>query len=93
MDRQDGTGILELLMAADELILHDLFGFIQQHLIEHKAEWMQENFDLVRRTVFQNDRLKKLQDYCVDKICKEPSLLFNSKDSYFLSFQHQIFTT
>ncbi|GES87401.1 hypothetical protein GLOIN_2v1785846 [Rhizophagus clarus] len=80
LDRQDGTGILRLLMAADELILHDLFGFIQQHLIEHKAEWMQENFDLVRRTVFQNDRLKKLQDYCVDKICKEPSLLFNLKD-------------
>ncbi|EXX54491.1 hypothetical protein GLOIN_2v1785846 [Rhizophagus irregularis DAOM 181602=DAOM 197198] len=80
LDKQDGTGILRLLMAADELILHDLFGFIQQHLIEYKAEWMQENFDLVRRTVFQNDRLKKLQDYCVERICKEPTLLFSSKD-------------
>ncbi|CAI2169398.1 19176_t:CDS:10 [Funneliformis geosporum] len=68
LDQQDGKEILRILMAADELILHDLFGFIQQHLIEYKAEWMQENFDLVRRTVFQNDRLKKLQEYCVDRI-------------------------
>ncbi|CAG8815828.1 22857_t:CDS:2, partial [Racocetra persica] len=32
LDKHDGVDILNLLMAADELILHDLFGYIQQHL-------------------------------------------------------------
>ncbi|CAG8555188.1 8665_t:CDS:2 [Diversispora eburnea] len=68
LEQQDGTDLLNLLMAADELILHDLFGYIQQHLITYKTQWMHENFSLVRRTVFQNDRLKRLQEYCVDRI-------------------------
>src|SRR5438045_3175169 len=67
-------------MSVNELILHDVFSFIQQHLIEHKTELMQDNFELVRRTVFQNDRLKKLQDYCVERITRDPSLLINSED-------------
>ncbi|CAG8640215.1 42558_t:CDS:2 [Gigaspora margarita] len=80
LDKHDGVDILNILMAADELILHDLFGYIQQHLVTYKVQWMEENFDLVRRTVFQNDRLKRLQEYCVTRICKNPSLLFDSDD-------------
>ncbi|CAG8704176.1 2725_t:CDS:2, partial [Cetraspora pellucida] len=68
LDKHDGVDILNLLMAADELILHDLFGYIQQHLVTYKVQWMEDNFDLVRRTVFQNDRLKRLQEYCVARI-------------------------
>ncbi|CAG8734972.1 15662_t:CDS:2, partial [Acaulospora morrowiae] len=80
LEQRDGADILGLLIAADELILHDLFGSIQQHLIIYKSQWMHDNFSLMRKTVFQNDRLKKLQDFCVDRICKKPELLFNSDD-------------
>src|SRR5438034_5521056 len=39
---------------------------------------MEQNFDLIYQTSFENNSFLKLQKYCTDLISKEPSKIFNS---------------
>jgi hypothetical protein len=74
----DTSDIIKLLVAANELILQELVTQIQSFLIENKANWMEENFDLIYQTIFENDSFLDLQKYCNDLISKEPDKIFRS---------------
>src|SRR3954452_20462744 len=39
---------------------------------------MEQNFDLIYKTSFENDSFSELQKYCTDLISKEPDEIFNS---------------
>src|SRR5205809_3929040 len=39
---------------------------------------MEQNFDLIYQTSFENDSFLQLQKYCTDLISKEPNKIFNS---------------
>ncbi|RIA87335.1 hypothetical protein C1645_777529 [Glomus cerebriforme] len=39
---------------------------------------MEQNFDLIYQTSFENDNFLKLQKFCTDLISKEPNKIFNS---------------
>ena len=71
-------GRLKILVAANELSLQELFPYLESFLIENKANWMEQNFDLIYQTSFENNSFLQLQKYCTDLISKEPNKIFNS---------------
>jgi hypothetical protein len=47
-------------------------------LIENKTNWIEQNFNLIHQTSFENNSFLELQKYCTDLITKEPNKIFNS---------------
>src|SRR6266498_220439 len=74
----DTSDIIKVLVAASELSLQELITFLQSFLIENKANWMEQNFDLIYQTSFENDSFLELQKYCTDLITKGPDKIFKS---------------
>jgi hypothetical protein len=66
------------LVAANELSLQELIPYLESFLIKNKANWMEENFDLIYQTCFKTDSFMELQKYCTGLISKEPNKIFNS---------------
>ncbi|GBB89880.1 hypothetical protein RclHR1_01670031 [Rhizophagus clarus] len=88
LDQHDGSTILDLLIASDELLINELLDHIQDHLINVKTEWLKKNFSTVLHVVFERETCKGLQIYCMDKICWNPKIIFDSKE--FLKFEDYI---
>ncbi|KAG9300485.1 hypothetical protein G9A89_010111 [Geosiphon pyriformis] len=89
LEEQDGYDILNLLVAADELlIVQELLGYIQDHLINEKATWIENNFGLVLDTIFRNETCKQLQNYCLLQLCWRPEIVFESED--FLGYDEDV---
>ncbi|EXX69446.1 hypothetical protein RirG_096020 [Rhizophagus irregularis DAOM 197198w] len=74
----DSTDVIKLLVAAKELDLQELIIYIQSFLIEYKANWMEQNFELIYRTSFENNSFLDLQKYCNNLISNEPDKIFRS---------------
>src|SRR5204863_9618551 len=74
----DISYIIKILVAANELSLQELITYLESFLIENKANWIEQNFDLIYQTSFENNSFLELQKYCTDLISKEPNKIFNS---------------
>jgi hypothetical protein len=59
--------------------------YLQFFLIKNKASWMEENFNLVYQTSFENDSFTELQKYCTNLISKEPDKIFKSSNFFSIS--------
>ncbi|PKC59137.1 hypothetical protein RhiirA1_469897 [Rhizophagus irregularis] len=88
LTEQSGEDILELLIASDELLIDELFNYAQECLIEKKIEWILKNIYLVLHIAFKLVNCKKLQDYCLEIICKETHSFIISNE--FLSLDKDI---
>src|SRR2546423_11717781 len=98
LNNQSGENILELLIASDELLLEELFKHVQDYLINKQSSWIQQNYILIINCAFKLARCKKLQNYCLEIISKDPqpfitSATFSSLDKNILSglFKHDKF--
>ncbi|PKY40384.1 hypothetical protein RhiirA4_453751 [Rhizophagus irregularis] len=80
--------ILGLLVATDELLLDELFNYVQDYLIRERSIWIHENLVQVLHTVFKLVRCEKLRDYCFELICLDPKPFITSKE--FLSLDKDI---
>ncbi|PKY58396.1 POZ domain-containing protein [Rhizophagus irregularis] len=78
LNEYDNSVIIQTLIAANELSLQELILYLQSFLIENKANWMEQNFNLMYQTSFENDTFSELQKYCTDLMTKEPIKIFNS---------------
>ena len=78
LDDCDVSGIIKLLATASELGLRDLITYLQSFLIGKRANWIEQNFNLVYETSFENDSFLLLQKYCTDLISKKPDTIFES---------------
>src|SRR2546429_6628360 len=76
---QSGEDILRLLVASDELLIEELFKHVQDYLIEKQSTWIQQNFVPVLQSAFKLASCKKLQDYCLESICKNPRQFVTSE--------------
>ncbi|EXX52176.1 uncharacterized protein OCT59_000903 [Rhizophagus irregularis] len=79
LEEYDTSHIIKILIAASELSLQELITHLQSFLIENKKNWMEQNFNLIYKTSFENDFLK-LQNFCTELISYEPEKIFNSID-------------
>ncbi|RIB18182.1 hypothetical protein C2G38_1367794 [Gigaspora rosea] len=84
-DKIDAPTVLDLLTAANEFGLEELFDTIQQHLIKNHAPWMRNNFVRIHKISFKNEKFKYLQNFCNDIIDNYPSIIFDSEDYVDLS--------
>src|SRR5437763_10807004 len=78
LEEYDTSDIIKILIAASELSLQELVTYLQSFLIENKANWMEQNFNLIYQTTFENDSFLILQKYCTDLMSKEPGKIFKS---------------
>ncbi|GES83733.1 carbohydrate-binding module family 13 protein [Rhizophagus clarus] len=76
----DTLDIIKILNAANELSLQGLISYLQSFLIEKKMDWMEQNFNLVYQTSYENNSFLKLQKFCTELISKQPEKIFNSPD-------------
>jgi len=88
LSNQSGENIFGLLVVSDELLLEELFQYIQNHFIEKETGWIQQNFALVMKTTFNLPNYEKLQGHCIASFCKNPLPIFSSND--FLSLDKDI---
>ncbi|EXX63169.1 uncharacterized protein OCT59_018315 [Rhizophagus irregularis] len=80
LDEENTSDILKVLVAADELILHELVDYLQTYLIKNKADWLEKHFELIHRTSFQSNNLLELQKFCTEFMAKSPDKIFESLD-------------
>src|SRR6202000_852265 len=78
LKNMQGPDVLKLLIAVDELNMQQLISYIQEFLIEHKAEFLRQNPTGILETVYQHETFTDLWNFCFEKICNEPKILFNS---------------
>ncbi|GBC27063.2 carbohydrate-binding module family 13 protein [Rhizophagus irregularis DAOM 181602=DAOM 197198] len=76
----DILDIIKILVAANELSLQELIPHIQSFLIENNENWIEQNFNLVYQTSFENNTFLDLQKFCTELISKHPEKVFNSFD-------------
>src|SRR2546421_10971073 len=70
--------LLDILIAADELILEELIDYLQDYLIKHYNNDMKQNFALLYQTVFDYDAFQKLHAFCTEIASTSPELVFKS---------------
>ncbi|EXX56575.1 hypothetical protein RirG_214860 [Rhizophagus irregularis DAOM 197198w] len=74
----DTPDIIKILIAANELNLQELVSYLQLYIIKNNKNWMEQNFNLVYQTSFENDSFLELQNYCTDLISKGPDKILKS---------------
>ncbi|CAG8471131.1 9690_t:CDS:2 [Cetraspora pellucida] len=82
--------IFDFLVATEELLIDDILDEGQCHLIEERYKWILCNLSLVTFTSFRYNSFEIFQDYCIEKICENPRLLFRS--IYFLKLDGSFWT-
>src|SRR6266496_3386049 len=73
-----GPDVLKLLIAVDELNIQQLISHIQEFLIKHQTEFLCQNPTGILETVYQHETFTDLWNFCLEKICEEPKILFDS---------------
>ncbi|CAG8624619.1 10202_t:CDS:2 [Paraglomus occultum] len=85
----DGSQILKLLVASDEMNLGDLLHFAQNYLIESRKPYILEQPVQVLESIFRLESCKPLRLFCLDAICDDCTKLFESED--YLTLEEDIF--
>ncbi|GES96350.1 carbohydrate-binding module family 13 protein [Rhizophagus clarus] len=78
VEEYDIPDLLKILVTASELNLQELSNYLQSFLVKNNASWIEQSFNLVYQTTFENDSFLELQKYCNDIISKKPHKLFRS---------------
>src|SRR6266536_6674557 len=73
-----GPDVLKLLIAVDELNIQSLVSYIQEFLIKHQTEFLHQNPIGILETVYQHETFMDLWNFCLEKVCEEPKILFYS---------------
>ncbi|CAG8450741.1 15615_t:CDS:2 [Dentiscutata heterogama] len=69
LEDHDPFDILDLLIAADEIMIDDvLIDHVQTYLIHSKAAWIDENLLDILTIVSPRNSCRKLREYCLDEI-------------------------
>ncbi|GET03252.1 kinase-like domain-containing protein [Rhizophagus clarus] len=85
LEEYDASEIIKILITSSELNLQELITHLQLFLIENKKNWMEQHFNLIYKTSFENNSFLELQNFCIELMSKEPEKIFNSIDFNSLS--------
>src|SRR6266480_6333395 len=73
-----GPDVLKLLIVVDELNIQQLIPYVQEFLIKHQTEFLHQNPTGILDTVYQHETFTDLWNFCLEKICEKPKILFGS---------------
>ncbi|CAG8618324.1 6769_t:CDS:2 [Cetraspora pellucida] len=76
----EGSEILDLITATDELFLNELFNYSQEYLIEHRVEWLRQNLVHALQVAFRHDGCVSLQNFCLGLVNENAWALFQSEE-------------
>ncbi|SRR6266511_1510919 len=88
LGNQSGENIFSLLVISDELLLEELFQYVQTYFIRNETNWIHQNLILVMKTIFNLPNYEKLQRHCIASFCENPLPIISSND--FLSLDKGI---
>ncbi|RIA81121.1 hypothetical protein C1645_837491 [Glomus cerebriforme] len=77
VSNKSGIEILNIIIASDDLKLNQFVKLAQDSLIEHR-KFLQNDPIGIFQMIYNNKALKNIQELCLEKICYEPEILFNS---------------
>src|SRR5436190_2864595 len=81
-----------MIIGVNILRLEELNYHLQDYLIAKYPDWIQQNHVQILSRTFENKMsFAKLSNYCIEKICENPKLLFSLKD--FNTLEKDIFLT
>ncbi|GES85036.1 BTB/POZ domain-containing protein [Rhizophagus clarus] len=73
-----GPDVLKLLIAVDELKIQTLILCIQEYLVKHQQEFLQQNPLEILETVYQRESFTNLWNYYLEEISAKPDILLKS---------------
>ncbi|RGB41556.1 hypothetical protein C1646_793799 [Rhizophagus diaphanus] len=82
---QSGSDNFRLMFECYYLFLEELFVYVQYYLIEQQTPWIQQNFVLILNSIFNLPNYKKLQDHCIESICRNPLSFLTSNNFQLLN--------
>jgi hypothetical protein len=85
LDELTPCELLDLLCATDEFMLTELMNFAESYLLSLADTWIKTDFIKVQSHAHQFMECKKLQEFCIQTIGKNPELIFKSNDFINLS--------
>ncbi|GBB90651.1 hypothetical protein RclHR1_17690005 [Rhizophagus clarus] len=88
LDTIDGMDILSLSIAAEYLEIEKLINHIRSHITDKPAQFLQKDSVKILETVFFNESYISLQEICLNAICYDPTIIFDSSE--FLSLDKKI---
>ena len=80
LEEHDISDVIKILVSANELGFQELVIYLQSFLLENKRNWMEQNFNLIYKTSFENDSFLELQKYCTEISTKYPDKIFQSSN-------------
>ncbi|EXX53103.1 hypothetical protein GLOIN_2v1176608 [Rhizophagus irregularis DAOM 181602=DAOM 197198] len=72
-EKKDGKFILK-----NQIFLLIYLTSFLEYLIKHQTEFLHQNPTGILETVYKHETFTDLWDFCLEKICEEPEILFNS---------------
>jgi hypothetical protein len=80
LEDQETSDILDLLCAADELIIDELIEYIQTYLIQNRSTWIVENLIKILNIIAPRAATFYIKNYCLEEITLlNPSTFFESE--------------
>ncbi|GES81002.1 BTB/POZ domain-containing protein [Rhizophagus clarus] len=73
-----GTELLNLMIISDELMLKKLTKFTEDFIIKNQQQFLQNDPVGILQIIHYCEALVNLQELCLNEICFEPRILFNS---------------
>lgn len=70
----------DIIIAADEFILHDLVSFIEQKLLMSYNTWSKKYFVQIYKCVLEQEFCKELQNFFEERVSEKPSIILESED-------------
>ncbi|CAG8641043.1 23212_t:CDS:2 [Gigaspora rosea] len=80
LKNQEAGIILELLVATDEVLIHQLTYFVQDFLIKNRYIFLKRCPVKILNFIAQHERFNELREVYLETICKYPLLLFDSEE-------------
>jgi hypothetical protein len=74
----EGFELIKLSIAVDDLNIRTLFPQIEDYIIKNQSVFLYQNTIEVLETIYQRESFIKLWNFCLEKIYKEPKMLFES---------------
>ncbi|GBC01280.1 hypothetical protein RclHR1_04120010 [Rhizophagus clarus] len=74
----EGFELIKLSIAVDDLNIRTLFPQIEDYLIKNQSTFLNQNAIEILETIYQRESFTKLRNFCLEKIYKEPKILFEN---------------
>ncbi|CAB4444579.1 unnamed protein product [Rhizophagus irregularis] len=78
ISNKTGTELLKFIFASEELMLKKLTKLIEDSIIKNHQQFLQNDPIGIFQIIYYCKSLVNLQECCLEKICSDPKILFNS---------------